>query len=384
MGQQEARRLSVSASSSSSENPLSIYKGKKVWLSGHTGFKGAWLAEWLLKLGAEVHGFSIDIPTKPSLFEALGLESRLKSHVFGDVENAKAVLESMKAAAPDFVFHLAAQPLVRLSYDEPLKTFATNVMGTAHVLEAMRACASVRAAVMITTDKVYEPHDEVFSFRESDRLGGNDPYSGSKAACELVIRSYYKSYFEREKARLGIGVVRAGNVIGGGDWSLDRLIPDAVRAWLKKEPLVIRSPEAVRPWQHVLEPLSGYLHLGAKLYSNSERFSGQAYNFAPEVERGGSVGEITTSFEGRWKGFEVKIDRGQTGTKKETKWLRLNYEKALIEMGWRPKLSLANALDWTASWYETYYADSKRARDFTDSQIDRYSELIKNREAISQ
>lgn len=374
----------MSAISSSSDHPLSLYRGKKVWLSGHTGFKGAWLAEWFLKLGAEVHGFSLDIPSQPSLFETLGLADRMKSHVFGNVEHPHAVLESMQAAAPDFVFHLAAQPLVRLSYDEPLKTFRTNVMGTAHVLEAIRSCASVRSAVMITTDKVYEPHDDVFSFRENDRLGGNDPYSGSKAACELVIRSYYKSFFEREKARVGLGVVRAGNVIGGGDWSLDRLIPDAVRAWVKKSPLVIRSPEAVRPWQHVLEPLSGYLLLGAKLYSDSEGFSGEAYNFAPEVERGGSVGEITAVFRKRWKGFEVKVDRAQTGTKKETKWLRLNYEKALLELGWRPKLALADALDWTAAWYETYYADSKKAREFTCAQIDRYSDLIQHREAIFQ
>lgn len=367
-----------------SNHPLSIYRGKKVWLSGHTGFKGAWLAEWLMGLGADVCGYSVDIPSKPSLFETLDLAPRMKSHFFGNVEHSHAVLESMKAAAPDFVFHLAAQPLVRLSYDEPLKTFHTNVMGTAHVLEAIRSCASVRSAVMITTDKVYEPHDDVFSFRENDRLGGNDPYSGSKAACELVIRSYYKSFFEREKARVGLGVVRAGNVIGGGDWSLDRLIPDAVRAWVARSPLIIRSPEAVRPWQHVLEPLSGYLLLGAKLYSDSERFSGEAYNFAPEVERGGSVGEITAVFQKRWKGFEVKIDRAQTGTKKETKWLRLNYEKALLELGWRPKLSLAEALDWTTSWYEAYYENSKKARDLTRAQIEKYSGLIQNREAIFQ
>lgn len=355
-----------------------VFRGRRVFITGHTGFKGAWLSEWLLSLGAEVHGYSIDIPTQPSLFEALDLSKRLH-HRLGDINEIQPLQEALQHSQPEVVFHLAAQPLVRLSYDQPLWTFKTNILGTAHVLECLRGLSRLKAAVMVTTDKVYEPQETDIAFKEKDILGGHDPYSGSKAACELVIQSYYRSYFSKLRESVGLGVGRAGNVIGGGDFSLDRLIPDAVRAWNTQTPLVIRSPDSVRPWQHVLEPLSGYLALAGRLIENSSRFSGQAYNFGPQVESGGSVQEVTSALQKRWSGFEVQIDRSQTGDKKETQLLRLNWQKAEKELDWAPRLPLQEALDWTAEWYERFSRYPEKIREFTQSQIQTYQERLGRR-----
>ncbi|HVE16182.1 MAG TPA: CDP-glucose 4,6-dehydratase, partial [Chthoniobacterales bacterium] len=230
-----------------------IYAGKKVWLSGHTGFKGSWLASWLVGLGAKVHGFSLPPPTTPSLFEQMGLEACL-THEIGDVRDAEVVRRSIEACAPDFVFHLAAQPLVRLSYDIPVETYATNVMGTVHVLEALRQIGRSAVAVMVTTDKCYENREWVHSYREEDAMGGYDPYSSSKGAAEIAISSYRRSYFSGPDSPVRLASVRAGNVIGGGDWALDRIVPDCIRSLQKGEAIPVRNKIATRPWQHVLEP----------------------------------------------------------------------------------------------------------------------------------
>ena len=359
-------------------NTLGFYRGKRVLVTGHTGFKGAWMSQWLLELGAKVSGFSDCIPTQPSLFEALGLSTRLE-HNLGDVGELEHLDRVVAKFDPEVVFHMAAQPLVRRSYDQPILTFQTNVMGTAHVMESLRSVPSLKSAVFITTDKVYESHDSMIGYREGDRLGGHDPYSGSKAACELVIQSYWRSFFAVKKKSVGIGVTRAGNVIGGGDWSEDRLIPDVVRAWQSKKPLVIRSPESVRPWQHVLEPLGGYLHYGAILAQQPEKFSGEAFNFGPITETGGTVREITALLAKKWKGLEVKIDTAGTEGKKEAALLRLDCSKAERELDWHPRIHLGDALEWTASWYEDFYRNPADAKKITLEQIRRFTELQEQR-----
>jgi len=265
------------------------FRNKTVWLSGHTGFKGAWLAQWLLELGANVHGFALEPATEPALFDQLGLAKRLH-HQIADIRDPAAVRESVKKSQPDFVFHLAAQPPVRLSYEQPLETYATNVMGTAHVLEALRALDKPCAAVLITTDKCYENREWLHSYREEDPLGGYDPYSSSKAAAEIAISAWRRSFFKKHPVK--IASARAGNVIGGGDWALDRIVPDCIRALQKKQPIAVRNPNATRPWQHVLEPLSGYLWLAARLY---QPFA------APERSEGGSPAMTTRRGPSSWK-----------------------------------------------------------------------------------
>ncbi|MBC7618723.1 MAG: CDP-glucose 4,6-dehydratase, partial [Candidatus Saccharibacteria bacterium] len=266
---------------------VDFWRGKRVLITGHTGFKGAWLAFWLQRLGANVTGIALPAATQPSLFALLGEKPWMNSH-HGDIRDATSLKAAVHSARPEIVFHLAAQALVRASYQQPLDTFATNVMGTANLLEALRDLPSVRVAVMVTTDKVYQNREWLYPYREDDALGGHDPYSASKAASELVIASYRSSYLE--SAGLAVASVRAGNVIGGGDWSADRLIPDAVRAWQAKQPLVIRNPHATRPWQHVLEPLAGYLALACQLWAKPALAG--AYNMGPSPHAASSVENV--------------------------------------------------------------------------------------------
>ncbi|HEY8278677.1 MAG TPA: CDP-glucose 4,6-dehydratase, partial [Bdellovibrionota bacterium] len=253
----------------------SSYSNRSIFLTGHTGFKGSWLSEWLLSLGAKITGYSVDIPTNPSLFEELGLAKRFVADMRGDVRDLSSVKKAMEKSQPSIVFHLAAQPLVRASYDDPVGTFSANIMGTANVLEACRHVKSVKAVVVVTTDKVYENVDAGRAFKESDPLGGHDPYSASKAGAEIVFSSYARSFLNGSS--IAAASARAGNVIGGGDWATDRLVPDCARAWRKGEKVTVRNPKSVRPWQHVLEPLSGYLRLGQMLLEKPEGVAGEAF-----------------------------------------------------------------------------------------------------------
>lgn len=330
-----------------------VYAGKRVLLTGHTGFKGSWLAEWLLALGAEVTGFALPPPTQPSLFAQLGLASRLR-HIEGDVRDLAAVRRVVEETAPDFVFHLAAQPLVRLSYEQPVETYATNVMGTVNVLEAVRLAARPCVVVAITTDKCYENKEWVHSYREEDPMGGYDPYSSSKGAAELVIASYRKSYFSASDSPVKLASVRAGNVIGGGDWALDRIVPDCIRALQRGDPIPVRNKIATRPWQHVLEPLSGYLWLGACLadsqLSSFNSHLTSAFNFGPALTSNRTVAELVQEILKHWPGKWE--DRSDPKAVHEAKLLNLATDKAHHFLGWRPAWNFEQTLERTVTWYQ--------------------------------
>jgi CDP-glucose 4,6-dehydratase len=325
-----------------------FWKNKKVFVTGHTGFKGTWLCLWLKSLGAQVVGYSIDIPTRPSLFN---LTKPVVRTIWGDVCNLKKLKAAISKGKPDIVFHLAAQPLVRVSYIHPITTFETNVLGTANLLEALRG-SSVRAAVIITTDKVYDNKENGTAFKETDPLGGYDPYSASKGAAEIVIASYRNSFFNNndygKKHSTLISSVRAGNVIGGGDFARDRLIPDFVRAILAKEELKIRSPQAVRPWQHVLEPLYGYLLLAEKLYAGKKEYAG-AFNFGPEDSDAKSVEWIVKKMCAQLgSGIIYSVVKGEHSH--EARYLRLDITKAKKILGWTPQWEIEKALDMIIEW----------------------------------
>ena len=352
----------------------STYRDKKVLLTGHTGFKGAWLSLWLTMLEAEVIGYSLDPPSEPNLFQAIGLEKDL-THIRGDICDPKHIQEVFAEHEPDIVFHLAAQPLVRYSYNEPRLTYETNVMGTVNVLEAVRQTQSVRMVVNITSDKCYENREWVWGYREHDPMGGRDPYSSSKGCAELVTSAYLHSFFSPEDYdkthHVAMASVRAGNVIGGGDWGTDRLIPDCVRALSRGKDILIRYPNAIRPWQHVLEPLSGYLLLGVKLWEHGPKFSG-GWNFGPMDVEVLSVEDIVKQVCQVWgKGKYTIENRNQPH---EAHSLKLDCSKARIKLGWRPKYSVQQALQHTVEWYRKFYeGDSQRQiKEFTLEQIEKY------------
>jgi CDP-glucose 4,6-dehydratase len=347
-----------------------VYQGKKVLVTGHTGFKGSWLTAWLLGLGAEVAGFSLSVPTQPSNFEVLGLEGRIR-HITGDIRDAEAVNKAFAAFKPDIVFHLAAQALVRRSYAEPAVTFATNAMGTLNILEALRTTPSVAAAVLITSDKCYRNDEWVFGYRETDALGGDDPYSASKGCAEIIAKSYMRSFF---KDGPRCATTRAGNVIGGGDWAEDRIVPDCARAWVAGEPVRIRSPWATRPWQHVLEPLSGYLWLGAKLVLDPEGIDQEPFNFGPAADVNNTVGEVAEALARHWPDFRTEMDGDGCAGKKECTLLKLCCDKALAHLGWKAALHFEDTIRFTAEWYKTYHKGL--APDmfvYTAGQIERYT-----------
>jgi len=353
------------------------FKNKKVWLSGHTGFKGSWLAAWLLDLGARVHGFALHPSTNPNLFEQLDLAGRVQ-HEIGDIRDAEAVAKSIHAARPDFVFHLAAQPLVRLSYQEPVTTFATNVMGTVHVLEALRTLAGSCAAVFVTTDKCYHNQERVYAYREEDPLGGHDPYSSSKAATEIAIAAYRKSFFgSGGNPKMKIASARAGNVIGGGDWASDRIVPDAMRALSRREPIPVRNKKATRPWQHVLEPLSGYLWLATLLADpslrpgTSAREVSGAFNFGPELSSNRTVQELIEEVLKQWPG--TWVDRYDPNAVHEAGLLNLATDKAHDLLGWRAVWNFEETVAETVRWYKAL-ADGGNPADLALQQIEVYSE----------
>ncbi len=347
-----------------------VYQDKKVLVTGHTGFKGSWLTAWLLGLGAEVAGFSLSVPTQPSNFEVLGLEGRIR-HITGDIRDAEAVKKAFASFKPDLVFHLAAQALVRRSYAEPAVTFATNAMGTLNILEALRTTPSVAAAVLITSDKCYRNDEWVFGYRETDALGGDDPYSASKGCAELIAKSYMRSFFQDGPR---CATTRAGNVIGGGDWAEDRIVPDCARAWVAGEPVRIRSPWATRPWQHVLEPLSGYLWLGAKLALDPEGIDQEPFNFGPAADVNNTVGEVATALSKHWPDFRTEMDGDGCAGKKECTLLKLCCDKALAHLGWKAALHFEDTIRFTAEWYKTFHKGlAPDMFAYTAGQIERYT-----------
>jgi CDP-glucose 4,6-dehydratase len=326
-------------------NMRSFWQGKKVFITGHTGFKGGWLSFWLWSMGAQVCGYSLAPKAQPNFYEALNLGSLIESNI-GDIRDGAALRSAILSFKPEIVFHLAAQPLVRQSYDDPIETFQTNVIGTVNLLEAVRAQPSIKAVVNITTDKCYKNFEWAWPYREADPLGGHDPYASSKACSELVTESYRQSFFEGEN--VGIATARAGNVIGGGDWSEDRLVPDVIRAIEGRETLLIRSPNALRPWQHVIDPLAGYLKLAEKLYRFPQEYS-SAWNFGPAVGSELTVQQIIDRILSADLGLKVEILKDDS--KHEATLLKLDSSKAITRLNWRPVWSIEDALGKTFDWY---------------------------------
>ena len=348
-----------------------FWKDKKVLVTGHTGFKGSWLSLWLQKLGASVVGYALSPPTQPSLFEIANVARGMTS-IIGDVRDLEHLQMVSAQHCPEIVIHMAAQPLVRHSYEDPIETYSTNVMGTANMLEAVRQSDSVRVVVSITSDKCYENREWVWGYRETDPVGGYDPYSSSKGCAELVIAAYRRSYFPAEAYQhhgVAVASARAGNVIGGGDWAKDRLIPDVVKAILEGRPVIIRSPTAIRPWQHVLEPLNGYLCLAEHLWAHGPKFA-QAWNFGPGSENAKTVSWIVEYMTNLWgAGARWELDSAQHPH--EDTYLKLDCSKASSLLGWAPKLNLSATLDWIVEWYRGYQQDSD-IRAITEEQIERF------------
>ena len=345
-----------------------IYKGKSVLVTGDTGFKGSWLALWLHELGADVTGMALAPHTKPSHFQLASLNKKIH-HIDVDIRKPEKVKKVFDEAKPEIVFHLAAQALVRVSYSDPKTTFDTNVGGTVNVLEGIRRCPSVRAAVVITSDKCYDNKEWVWGYRESDPLGGHDPYSASKGAVEIVSAAYRRSYFDQKGLgpQLGFATARAGNVIGGGDWAEDRIIPDCVRALVENKPIIIRNPDATRPWQHVLDPLWGYLLLAARLWEYPDKLNG-AWNFGPQTSDQITVHELAQRFINVWGNGTIKTPQITT-TLHEAHLLNLNTDKAACELKWHPVLDSSSAIDWTAHWYKSWHKTNENGQDLSIRQI---------------
>jgi CDP-glucose 4,6-dehydratase len=346
------------------------YQNKKVFLTGHTGFKGSWMLAWLHLLGCEVKGYAFAPEHEEDLYHVINGDALCQS-IIADIRDKERLEQEILTFQPDFIFHLAAQPLVRRSYQNPLETYETNVMGTAYLLEAIKKLEKPCSVVLITTDKVYENKEWVYPYRENDPLGGYDPYSASKAAAEIVISSYRNSFFNTKDYsthKKGIAVGRAGNVIGGGDWSEDRLIPDIIKSLKEKKKIIVRNPSAVRPWQHVLEPIRGYLQLGAKLAMEPIKFS-QAYNFGPYMEDTLTVGDIVNKVIDIWGEGDAEIQQN-TEAPHEAGLLKLDINKAVNELQWLPKLNANVAIEKTIAWYKVFIENGKNeVASFTIKQI---------------
>lgn len=353
-------------------------KNKKVLITGHTGFKGSWLSLWLELIGAKIYGISDLIPTVPSLFESLQLEDRME-HILLDVRDYKSIKNEILRIQPDFIFHLAAQPIVSISYADPLGTLNTNIMGTANVADAMRKLQDKCIGVFVTSDKCYENVEWEWGYKETDALGGKDIYSGSKAGAEIVFHSFFHSFFSKmENIRVATG--RAGNVIGGGDWAKDRIVPDCIRAWAKKEKVEIRNPKATRPWQHVLEPLSGYLAIAESL-NKSDQHNGESFNFGPPSENNISVLELLQELSKRF-GFKSYDDAYYYNKEilfPEAGLLKLNCDKALFRLKWKPNLNLEELIDFTGNWYWENQSGDTDMLNFTSNQIKEFVKLAQDR-----
>jgi len=355
-----------------------VYRGRRVLVTGHTGFKGSWLALWLKDLGAEVAGLSVDVPTSPANFELLGLEHRLH-HYVGDIRNRMRLAEVIDEFRPEMVFHLAAQALVRRSYADPVSTFETNTLGMLNLLECVRTRPWIEVAVLITSDKVYRNDEWCWGYRETDALGGCDPYSGSKSCAELIAHSYFRSFLQHTPTR--VATTRAGNVIGGGDWADDRIVPDSMRAWSTGEAVAVRSPQSTRPWQHVLEPLSGYLWLGARLWTRVEGLNGEAFNFGPPADVDQTVAELLGAMASRWPGVRWEVPVGHEQSGHEAQLLKLSCDKARHHLAWRAALQFPETVAFTVDWYRTWHAGQEDMYTYTLRQIERYCELANAREA---
>jgi len=348
------------------------YQGKKVLLTGHTGFKGAWLSLWLKELGADVTGFALNPPSTPSLFEAAQLDTTM-SHTHGDVTDRKSFHQCIQKTKPQIIFHLAAQSLVRTSYEDPVGTFRTNVGGTHHLLESLKEKPFDVSVVIVTSDKCYRNDGRKQGYTESDALGGHDPYSASKASAEILTSSYRDSFFLNSK-KVRIATVRAGNVVGGGDWAQDRIIPDAMKALEKGVPISVRNPGHVRPWQHVLEPLNGYLILGAALASGDSKYQ-SAWNFGPADKDAVAVEDVVSLVLQYW-GKGIMSKGPHDDAKPEAPLLKLDCRKARQQLQWQPRWELRKAIEETVWWYQNYFKDPKQAYDLCRDQIARYDTLI--------
>lgn len=346
---------------------LESFSGKRVFVTGHTGFKGAWLTFLLKELGADVMGYALPPEPGPSHFGLLDLGAKI-NHVVGDICDAAVLRDALQSFQPEYVFHLAAQALVKKSYADPVSTFSTNVMGSVHLLDAIRSCNSVRSLVYITSDKCYENVEWVWGYRENDRLGGHDPYSASKAASEIVFSAYARSFFA-SRSDLGVATTRAGNVIGGGDWAVDRIVPDCIRAVDSDRPIVLRNPQATRPWQHVLEPISGYLLLAAQLWQRPRDVAG-AWNFGPSSDEVRTVSEVAHTIIRHLGRGSVEVD-GSTNHHHEANLLQLNCDKAHQLLGWYPRWHVEKTLMATTEWYKSWL-DGKDVEAVTRSQIQDY------------
>lgn len=336
-----------------------FYNGKRVLVTGHTGFKGSWLSIWLHELGAEVVGIGLEPYSARDNYILSGIASKIKADIRADIRDQHKMKEIFAEFHPEIVFHLAAQPLVRLSYEKPVETYETNVMGTINILEAIRATNSVKVGVMITTDKCYDNKERLRGYKEEDPFGGYDPYSSSKGACEIAIQSWRRSFFNPEQFEVhgkSIASVRAGNVIGGGDWSLDRIIPDCIRALEAGKPIEIRSPKSVRPWEHVLEPLSGYMSLAQKMWNEPTEYC-EGWNFGPEADSVSTVWEVATELVKHYGYGELK-DSSDSSAVHEAQLLMLDITKAKMRLGWKPRLNLQQCLTLVADWYKRYKSEN--------------------------
>lgn len=348
-----------------------FWNGKRVFITGHTGFKGSWLSLCLQNFGAVLKGFSLAPNTHPNLFNIASIADNMESE-FGDIRNLDCLKKSLVNFAPDIVIHMAAQPLVRLSYKNPVDTYSTNVMGTVNLLESVRSSSSTRAVVNVTTDKCYENNEWVWSYRENEPMGGYDPYSNSKGCSELVTSAYRQSFFGSQ-SNVALASARAGNVIGGGDWSNDRLIPDILKSFDKKKPVIIRNPQAIRPWQHVMEPISGYLSLAEKLYTQGSKYA-QAWNLGPKDDDVKSVEEIVDYLVKKWPS-PVVWEADKDHQPHEAQLLKLDISKAKAMLNWEPKWDLATALNSIILWHESWLNDLDM-REVTLSQIDEYNKNL--------
>lgn len=356
-----------------------IFKDKKVLVTGNTGFKGSWLSVWLLKLGAKVIGISKDIPTNPSMFDKLLLEEKIQ-HYFEDVRDLGRIKSIVDNEKPDFIFHLAAQPIVSVSYLDPIETISSNVMGTANILEVLRDLNPKCTAVIITSDKCYDNVEQVWGYKEDDKMGGKDIYSGSKGAAELIIKSYFNSFFAQKPCNARVAIGRAGNVIGGGDWARDRIVVDCMDSWSRGEKVEIRSPQATRPWQHVLEPLSGYLNLAARLHMDNG-LHGEGFNFGPRAEQNHTVKELLSDL-GQYWNFD-NVEDAYTVTDNipfhEAGLLKLICDKALFHLKWRATLDYAQMIKLVSEWYYDFYNSKEDMFEMTTSQIRDYEYIAKEK-----
>lgn len=346
------------------------YRGRRVFVTGHTGFKGSWLVQWLLQLGAEVAGYSVDIPSQPSNFELLGLDQRIR-HYIGDIRDPQKLTAAIDEFKPDVVFHMAAQALVRRSYADPVGTFETNAMGMVQLLECVRQREWISVTILITSDKAYRNDEWCWGYREVDALGGHDPYSSSKSCADLIAQSYVYSFMREGKTR--VAITRAGNVIGGGDWSPERLLPDVLRCWERDERLLLRYPQATRPWQHVLEPLHGYLGLAQALVQHGDAVA-EAWNFGPDADAVASVADVVGRLAAQWPG-QAGWDASTLPAPHEAGMLALDSSKARHRLGWRPRWSLDEALSRTLAWHRAWrHGDDMSA--FTRAQIAAFQKEI--------